>query len=83
MKTDWIRNLRSVEDKEKFKREFDSAKKVLDRQKEIVYNYIKELGSDVSDYDSPSWAYRAADINGQKRALRRVISLIEAKDQDA
>jgi hypothetical protein len=28
-------------------------------------------------YDSPSWAYKQADIIGYKRALREAISLLE------
>jgi hypothetical protein len=83
MKLDWIKNLKTPQEKEAFRREFESAQKVLDRLEEILYNYIRESESIVDDYDSPSWAYRAADVNGQRKALKKVISLIKAKDQDA
>lgn len=53
---------------------------LLERVATICEMKIKELevGS-MSDYDSPSWAYRAADKEGQKRALRYIISLTKAE----
>jgi hypothetical protein len=51
--------------------------------KDILYTYNRELESTVDNYDSPSWAYLAADVNGQRKMLKKIISLIEAKDQDA
>lgn len=83
MKVEWTKNLRTPAEKELFEKEFYSAKNVLDRLEEILYNYLRESDTIVDNYDSASWAYKAADVNGQRKAFKRIISLIKAKDQDA
>lgn len=83
MKVDWIKHTKTPAEREAFKREYESAQKVLDRMKDILYTYNRELESTVDNYDSPSWAFLAADVNGQRKMLKKIISLIEAKDQDA
>lgn len=32
--------------------------------------------SDVGGYDSPSWAYKQADLNGEERSLRMILDLL-------
>ena len=53
---------------------------LLGRLADICEKKIKDSSvSSVDDYESPSWAYRAADKEGYNRALRYIISLTKAE----
>lgn len=80
MKTQWFSDLPKA-DQDNFKNMVLGSKIVLDKAKKIVYNMITagELTS-LSDYDSPSWAYRQADKNGYNRAMKEVMSLLTVAD---
>ncbi len=73
----------SKEKKQEFKELVQSAKIVLDKLQEMVYNRINN-GERVSqaDYDSPSWAYKQADRNGYLRAYREFLSLLDVSDRE-
>jgi hypothetical protein len=49
--------------------------KVLDKLAKICYNMINEVENTSSDFDTPNWALRQADLVGQRRALMKVIKL--------
>lgn len=79
MLLDWTNGLDGLET-DALKAKIKSSRLVLDRLIVVCENKIKELEvSSLADYDSPSWAYRAADKEGQKRALRYIISLTKAE----
>jgi len=73
----WVDNLKKPEDRNSF---FDTLKNnrfVLKRLKEILEEEMEKLGSfSNADYDSPSWAYKQADLIGQKRQLQKVLDLL-------
>lgn len=48
---------------------------ILDRLQELCYNMLNELDVISNDFDSPNWAHRQASVVGQKKALKKVISL--------
>lgn len=79
MQTQWFSHLPKPE-QENFKRAVLSSEKVLDRAREIVYNMIKV--ESLADYDSPSWAFKQADLNGYNRALRDVAALLNISDHE-
>ncbi len=79
MLIDWTRGLDNL-DKDAIEAKIKTSKTLLDRIAVICEDKIKDLEiSSLADYESPSWAYRAADKEGQKRALRYIISLTKAE----
>lgn len=75
----WTKNLKTEEEKERFKNQLLGSKAVLNRQQEL----LKEMEDDLDRvelntniYDKPNWDYRQADINGFRRALKAVNKLI-------
>lgn len=76
MQTVWLADLPPKE-AQQFKQTVLGSVKVLDKASQIVYNMIKSQERvSVTDYESPSWAYRQADRNGYIRALEQVIKLL-------
>ena len=79
MLIDWTKGLDNL-DKDAIEAKIKTSKTLLDRIAVICEDKIKDLEiSSLADYESPSWAYRAADKEGQKRALRYIISLTKAE----
>lgn len=75
----WTRNLKTTEEKEKFKNIFAGSKQVLDRLSEIIdqiENDDNELETNPKVYDIPNWPYRQADLNGHRRALKQIKKLL-------
>lgn len=57
--------------------------KVLDRLSTICYNMLNELEDKSSDFDTPNWALRQANLVGQRVALEKIIKLCTpAKERD-
>jgi beta-lactamase class D len=77
MHVDWIKDLKEPEQREHFKKLLYGNEKVLDKLTQILYNYIKESETNTNDYDSPSWAYKAAHNNGRIEAFKKVIKLLD------
>lgn len=77
MKSQWLGTLKGDE-RENFKLSILSSKIVLDKLHEIVYNMYKDRSREqISDYDSPSWAYKQAHTNGYLEALSKILELTE------
>lgn len=75
MQAQWFSNL-PKDKQEEFKKNVISSQKVLDRLREICYNTIQNgVAAKETDYDSPSWAYKQADLNGYLRAYREIMQL--------
>jgi len=76
MQTRWFNHLPKAE-QEDFKKLVLSSSKVLDRLKDLCYNTIQDgVKTRVTDYESPSWAYREADRNGYLRAYQELLELL-------
>ena len=60
----WFQDIKGKDEQEKYKKSVLGSKIVLDKAKVICYNKIR-VGerSKLTDYDSPSWAYRQADLD--------------------
>lgn len=81
MKTIWLEGVKGQE-REDLKLFITNNKKVLDILVKMMYNMYRESeNSSISDYDSSSWAYRQADLNGEKRVLKRLISICDISEQ--
>jgi hypothetical protein len=76
VQTRWFQDLPKSE-QEDFKKLVLGSQKVLDKLRKICYNTLKD-GDQVktNDYDSPSWAYKQAHLNGRREALEEIIQLI-------
>lgn len=67
-----------AEDKEKLEKTIRASSTTLGLLMKILVEERKNLlKSSASDYDSASWAYKQADINGQVRQLDRLLTLID------
>lgn len=70
----------SAERKKELESDFKSSVFYRQRMKELCAKKIEALRSELrtkESYDSPSWAYRQADLMGYERALHEVMSLLE------
>lgn len=68
----WITGLTEAEKEDMINR-VKRSRIILERLDTIIDKWIsEEEQSSKTDYDSPSWAYRAADKEGYKRALRKI-----------
>lgn len=80
MQAQLVADLKTDEEKRRFKELWDGSRVVLDKLKKICYNRYKEkdeLKSSLTDYDNPNWAYRQADLNGYFRAYKEIIKFLE------
>jgi hypothetical protein len=72
----WTKHLSDPKDKEQFKNSILGSKSVLNRLKALLDEQEAELIKNENDYDNPNWAYRQADVNGYRRCLRSITTLI-------
>lgn len=76
MKVDWIKGL-SPNDAEKIQETLKYNQKLLDRLKDIIYNYYRASESLTNDYDTPSWPLKAAHQNGERMAYKKLLALLD------
>ncbi len=75
MQTDWIRGLDENE-AIAVERALGVSRILIDRLHAVVTRKIEETERvATNDYDSPSWAYKAADREGYIRALKYILLL--------
>lgn len=55
---------------------------LIKRLREILSEFEKETENRVADYDSPSWPYRQADKNGERRAYQKILSILDHKEEN-
>lgn len=67
-------------DKDARRKEVESYRNAFEALEEVLRKEFEDAPP--PDYDSPSWAYKQADINGQNRMLRRVLSIIDLSEKD-
>ena len=85
MYTRWTQHLHDTEEKERFKQEVLSAKRVLDRLNEMVTEDLEALDRSEQDqriYDLPNWDYRQAHKNGTRQyatAMQKLTDLDQQK----
>ena len=73
----WVADKKTDKEKKDFFESLTNNRFVLGRLKDILLEDLEALEKQgVSDYDSPSWAYKQADLNGQKRQIQRVLDLL-------
>lgn len=84
MYTRWTQHLTTDEEKESFKKEIYSAKRVLERLRDILNEDEEMLDRSEMDqrtYDMPNWDYRQAHKNGNRQAMRALRLLVDLDQQ--
>jgi len=65
------------------KQNIKNAKKTLDIVSNLVYNiYVDSLSVGKSDYNSPSWAYEKAYLEGQQAAYEKLLGILDTAEED-
>lgn len=75
----WTDNLKTAEEKERFRNFVLGSKPVLDRLNQILTTIKDEQDSierNTELYDLPNWDYRQAHLNGFKDCLHKVQKII-------
>jgi hypothetical protein len=75
----WTHHLKDPEEKKRFRSYIYNSRTILDRQLDILKGWEAELDNqetDVSAYETPSWAARQADNNGYRRCLKKMKHLL-------
>ena len=78
MYTDWTKNLKNQEDKDRFENSLIGSKIVMDRLVELIDEYEKSLTrseTDVRTFETPGWAYKQAYKNGYRACLQKMKEL--------
>ena len=81
VQTKWFSHL-PKDKQEDFKKMVLGSTKVLDRLLEICYNVTQNRELTLADYDSPSWAFKAADRQGYLRAYREISEMLNFSDHE-
>jgi len=59
------------------------ARPTLDLLKAFVESELQSMEPKSSDYDCPSWPYKAADQAGYRRALLKILHLVDLEGVEA
>lgn len=76
----WTNHLETEEEKQKFREYVKSSKLLLNRLKDILQEQeasFDSIESSPKQFESPNWAYKQAYRNGQRSAVRSIITLID------
>jgi hypothetical protein len=79
MKSVWTDNLKTDEEKQRFKNSVLASSSVLERLDEILLKMQDDqdgIERNTKIYDMPNWDYRQAHLNGFKDCLHKVRFLI-------
>lgn len=84
MLTVWTSHLKDAEEKANFEREVLSAKRVLERLRDILTSNVQGIERaerSTKAYDSPNWEYRTAHVNGYKGHYEDVMTITNLDQQ--
>lgn len=80
MFTIWTSHLKTKDEKLAFEKLLKNTdKRVLDAIERILLSNLQLMDKreDLDSYDSPSWAYRQAHINGYREGISKGLELIQ------
>jgi len=76
----WTKHLQNEDQKEQFELVLRNSTHVLGRLKAILKEELIALEgkeTSIADFDSPSWAFKQAYLNGDRARLKKVLNLLE------
>jgi hypothetical protein len=76
----WTKHIQDPEKKKNFEQSVRASTTALGRLLEIIEDEERVLESSsfsLKDFDTPSWAYKQAYINGEKSRLKKLKELID------
>lgn len=79
LSTEWSKHLKTEAERKEFSSVVLNDRLVLGRLAEIIDEKLSGLQSretSLTEYDSPSWAYRQAHMNGIKAGLTAIRNLL-------
>jgi hypothetical protein len=80
----WTQHLNTEEEKERFRNEIHSARRVLERLKDMVDEDLSMMDKSEQDqriYDLPNWDYRQAHKNGGRQYATQMYNLVNLDHQ--
>lgn len=80
MKSIWTRHIPQREDKDALELAIRNSGRALEALMYVLDSKIKKPKQ--ADYESPSWAYFRADLDGYNRALEEIKSIITLDRKD-
>lgn len=81
----WFKNCKTPNDKKELAVDIANARHVLNTLHQIIEDYEEESNRAklaLDNYDKASWGYYQADRNGEIRAYRKILKLVEEKPLD-
>lgn len=84
MYTTWTDHITEVKEKEEFKKDIISSKRVLDRLKAVMEEDLETINHkevNAKSYEIPNWDYKQAHVNGNKAYLYKYLKLIDLDQQ--
>ena len=78
----WSSHLSDKQSKEDFEGYVRNSSSLLERLSDILKQKVVTLSSPRDDYDSPAWACKQADRNGQLRVLNDILKLTDLERND-
>lgn len=75
----WFRGL-NPEDKKRLEQTLSNSL-IMEKLREIILSFERELPVSKKDYDNPSWPYYQAHLNGMTEYHTRIKSLLFPEDQ--
>lgn len=79
MKSAWLGSLKDQE-REDLKLYISSNKKLLDILVGMLYNMYRDAEKESFDYESASWAFKQAHLNGKKETLLKLIDICKLEE---
>lgn len=81
MESNWVKHIKSEDEKSKFKATLLNSTLVLDVLSSILNKELDSIKTtSKEDYNIPNWSHYQADRNGYERALKRFLNLINIKE---
>ena len=84
MYTAWTNHLKTEQEKERFSTVVYRARHVLDRLKQLIQSDMENSAKaeiSIKAYDNANWAYRQAHLNGYKKAMTNILTLVDLDKQ--
>ena len=79
----WLVGAKTSAERDQIKSLVLSSTILLDKLREILYNIeVSKRGSVLGDYDTPSWAYKQAHLNGELAMLKKITDLATITERE-